>query len=150
MNCNPRYQNGVLSLDGGNNVKSDGQLNLVVIHDVTTMEFDWVVSEMGWLYVADHTQKESTEYRSIVYCDNAVEVLEETKQKVYVRHISSGYKMWVYKEDVYHTASGTRVWDVNDYHPHIEPGDILYVYRETEDRYFVKRDGILGWYNKQK
>ena len=36
--------------------------------------------------------------------------------------------------------------DVTDYRPAIDPGDRISVVRETDRGYWVKKDGVSGWY----
>ena len=39
-----------------------------------------------------------------------------------------------------------RVNDVTDYRPSIRPGDTLSVVRSTDRGYWIKKDGVTGWY----
>lgn len=146
--CGPRYRRGVLSIDGGNQVKPDGQLNLVVFDDICTMRFSWLSDEEGRLWTADHDQSGSEHSRCINWCDNRVIVLEQTAGHCYVEHVSSGYRMWIHAEDLFQDEDGYRVYDVTDYHLPIRAGDAVYVYKETANSYYVKKNGILGWYHK--
>ena len=40
-----------------------------------------------------------------------------------------------------------RVNDVTDYHPAIAPGETLSIVRETDRGYWIKKNGVSGWYS---
>ena len=40
-----------------------------------------------------------------------------------------------------------RVNDVTDYRPAIAPGETLSIVRETDRGYWIKKNGVSGWYS---
>ena len=149
--CNPRINNEkkVISIDGGNGVKKEGQLNLVIIDDLDTMNISNIYVDKGIEMIAMYDQKESEVYGSIPWGKHEVIVLEELVDCKYIQQISSGYKMKVGVDDVYIMDDKYYVVDSTDYRLPITKGDILSVHKETASGYLVKKNGILGWYDKK-
>ena len=149
--CNPRInkEKKIISIDGGNGVKTEGQLNLVIINNLATMELENIYVDRGTDIIATHNQKESETYRSIPWGKHEVIVLEELLNGKYIQQVSSGYKMMVGIDDVYYVDDKSYVVDSTDYHLPITKGDVLGVHKETTSGYLVKKNGILGWYDKQ-
>lgn len=148
--CNPRIhvEKKVISIDGGMGVKSDGQLNVFVIDKLKPLSFHYVsIEDTPKLYIKK-TQEGSTTSRSITWIDNQIQIVEENKKQYKIKHLSSGYTMWVDKEHVFTSDDGYHVYDITDYRLPLHEGEWVYVYKETKDAYYVKKDGVLGWYYK--
>ena len=148
--CNPRIhvEKKVISIDGGMGVKSDGQLNVFVIDKVKPLSFHYVSIEDTPKLCVKKAQEESKVSRSITWIDNKINILEETETQYHIEQISSGYKMWVSKEHIFTSDDGYHVYDITDYCLPLYEGEWVYVYKETQDAYYVKKDGVLGWYYK--
>jgi hypothetical protein len=148
--CNPRIhvEKKVISIDGGMGVKSDGQLNVFVIDKLKPLSFHYVSIEDTAKLCVKKAQEESKVSRSITFIDNKIEIIDESKEQYKIRHVSSQYELWVDKEYVYQDEDGYHVWDITDYRLPLYEGEWVYVYKETKDAYYVKKDGVLGWYYK--
>ena len=64
-----------------------------------------------------------------------------------IRHIRTGYVMDVPTDFLYESKGVLRVNDVTDYRPAIAPGETLSIVRETDRGYWIKKNGVSGWYS---
>lgn len=79
--------------------------------------------------------------------DNAVEPIELGREWCRIRHIRTGYVMDVPTDFLYESKGVLRVNDVTDYRPAIAPGETLSIVRETDRGYWIKKNGVSGWYS---
>ena len=138
----------IISIDGGCVLKLDGQLNALIIPDITGDEVDYVAYDGLPVVRAIDRQEASTDSLNIRWSDSAVEVLREEGDCSWCRHISTGRELWVLNEYLYpRRADGhIHVEDTTDYQLPVEPGDRLVLVRECSRGYMVKKKGETGWY----
>jgi len=134
----------VISIDGGCVLKDDGQLNALIIR---RGRFSWEWYDGFPLARALEGQKKSRRCAYIRWGDNQVEPLELGRDWCTVRHLRTGYVMDVPTDFLFEDHSQLYVNDVTDYRPAIAPGDVLSVVRETDRGYWVKINGVTGWYD---
>lgn len=92
-------------------------------------------------------QKKSARSAYIRWGDNAVEPIELGREWCRIRHIRTGYVMDVPTDFLYESKGVLRVNDVTDYRPAIAPGETLSIVRETDRGYWIKKNGVSGWYS---
>ena len=148
--CNPfvNEDKKIIHIDGGNGVKSDGQLNMLEFDDISTLEFKNHFVRLGKEMVATKDQEASTTGKSITWNDCEVSIVETNGDEIIVEHVSSGYNMKVGINDTYEYQGKLCLIDTTDYRLPIKKGDVLRMYRETSSSYYVSKDGIVGWYDK--
>ena len=138
----------IISMDGGCGLKSDGQLNLLIIPDedadadqITHLYYDGFP-----LARALDAQEESRDSINIRFIDNQVEVQKTEEDFCQIRHQSSGRVLWV-PRDVLYERDGVLVCDdFSDYRLPVKPGDVVEIFRETSRGFMVKKDGVSSWY----
>ena len=137
----------IASIDGGCVLKLDGQLNALVIPDVNgdAMTFD-AYDGLEPVTALD-AQEASPDPVNIRWSDSAVEVLSEDGDCVWVRHPSSGRKLWLPRDFVSRWRDGQlHTEDATDYLLSVKPGDTLHLVRKTGRGCLVKKDSVTGWY----
>ena len=142
--CRDRH---IASIDGGCVLKMDGQLNALLIPDITGggMSCDWYdgLPEA----VALDSQAPSEDPLNIRWSDSVVEVLGEEGDCVRVRHPTSGRTLWLPRDFVSVWRDGrTHTEDATDYALPVSPGDRLSLVRQTRRGLLVKKEGTTGWY----
>ena len=138
----------IVSIDGGCVLKVDGQLNALVIPDVTREHMDYVAYDGLPTVVAGEDQAPSSDPINIRWSDSAIEVLREEGDCCWCRHLSTGRELWILKEYIYpRRADGTiHCEDTTDYLLPVTAGDRLKLVRRSSRGNIVKRDGVTGWY----
>ncbi len=67
--------------------------------------------------------------------------------QVQIRHVRTGYEMDVPTDFLFESNGVLRGNDVTDYRPAVAPGDVLSVVRQTDRGYWIKKNGVTGWYS---
>ncbi len=133
----------IASIDGGCVLKDDGQLNALIIR---RGRFSWTWYDDFPVARALTPQKKSVRSAYIRWGDNRVEPLELGREWCRIRHLRTGYVMDVPTDFLYEKDGELLVNDVTDYRPAVEIGDELSVVRATDRGYWIKKDGVSGWY----
>lgn len=138
----------IISIDGGCVLKLDGQLNALIIPDITGEAVDYVAYDGLPVVRALDRQEESKDSLNIRWSDSAVEVLRTEDDCSWCRHISTGRELWILNEYLYPRRSDGQIHceDTTDYRLPVEPGDRLALVRECSRGYMVKKHGATGWY----
>lgn len=140
----------IISIDGGNVIKKDGQLNALIIqnNDVEDIEFFAVDDLPKGIVVED--QSSSSDSININWNDNLVEVLEEKDGLSLCRHITSRHEFWINSKQLFTDKHGVHCYDYTDYMLPVSAGDIVSIVEQTEDKSLIKKDGIVGWIPNEK
>lgn len=138
----------IVSIDGGCVLKMDGQLNALIIPDITGNEMTYVAYDGLPVVVAQEDQEPSEDAFNIRWSDSAVEILREEGDVCWCRHISSGREMWILKEYIYPRRADGHLHceDSTDYRLAVSAGDRLALVRRCSRGYLVKKQGVTGWY----
>ena len=141
----------IVSIDGGCVLKVDGQLNALVIPDVTREHMDYVAYDGLPVVVALDDQLPSQDSFNIRWSDSVVEVVEEGEDVCLCRHVSTGREMWILRHYLYTRQSDglTHTEDTTDYELPVHAGDRLALAAQCSRGYLVKKDGVTGWYRGQ-
>lgn len=147
-NCNPRIdkENKIISIDGGNVLKRDGQLNALIIPDLTKEEVNFTYVDQLRKAKVLNTQEVGEKSFCIPWTDSLVQLLRTEKDFTYCEHTSSGKKMWIPNSYLCEERDGWHTEDISDYQIPLTYGDIVSVTEETSRGYLVKKNGIIGWY----
>lgn len=138
----------IISLDGGCVLKVDGQLNALIIPDITGDEFQFASYDGLPRAVALDGQEASYSPINIRWSDSVVDPLAENGDCLFVRHPSSGRTLWVPRDFVSRWRDGRlHTEDATDYCLPVSPGDELALVRETQRGLLMKKDGVTGWYH---
>ena len=138
----------IISIDGGCVLKVDGQLNALIIPDITREEVDYEAYDGLPLVTALDAQLPSQHSLNIRWSDSVVEVLQQQGDVCWCRHRSTGYEMWILKDYLYVRSSDGQLHceDSTDYELAVAPGDGLALVASCSRGHLVKKDGVTGWY----
>ncbi|MEL7610419.1 MAG: metallophosphoesterase [Bacillota bacterium] len=143
--CNPvfDFQKRVISIDGGNAVKLEGQLNALILRDG---EFSFHGVDALPTASVRHGQKAGARPLTINWESRFVELLERRERDSLCRHIASGRILSIEQEFLF-CQQGRLCAEYTDYALELEPGDQVSVARRMDGRTLVKRGGVIGWAN---
>ena len=138
----------LVSIDGGCVLKLDGQLNALIIPDITGDRVDYVAYDGLRVVRALDRQEASKDSLNIRWSDSAVEVLRTEGDCSWCRHLSTGRELWIMNEYLYprRTDGHIHCEDTTDYALPVEPGERLALVRRCSRGYMVKKHGATGWY----
>lgn len=136
----------IVSIDGGCVLKDDGQLNALVIPRNGSGDFSWIAYDSFPTAVVRTDQTGGGKSWYIRWGDAKVQVLERGAEFCRCRHIRTGYEMDILTKYVYGGGDTAEVNDCTDYVLPLKAGDRVSVVERTSRGYFVKHDGVSGWY----
>lgn len=143
------YEKHIIGIDGGCALKRNGgQLNALLIpHAYAAMEeCDFVSFDDCPVMIAQKAQEAKPCTVRINYADCEVQLLEEWEDVVKVRHTSSGVEFMAIKSDLYQKDGHLCCDDYSDALLEVAEGEELSVIDINSMGYYVKKDGIVGWY----
>ncbi|MEA4821244.1 MAG: metallophosphoesterase [Erysipelotrichales bacterium] len=150
--CNPIVDeiHKKIAIDGGNQVKTEGQLNAFIISGIEGMHFSYKSYEDTPMLTITNNQKESTNPFSIKWGDNEVEVIKSNGKICEVRHLRTGYIFTFPTKKIYQENNKWYCHDYTNYFPNLKKGEKVYVYKQVQNYYLIKKDGLIGWYKKEE
>lgn len=136
----------IISIDGGCVLKDDGQLNALIIPDRSSEDFsfDYYDGFPERRVLTDQTGGERSYY--IRWGDSRVQVLERGTEFSRCRHVRTGYEMNILTKYLFTKDEFTDCNDCTDYVLPLRRGDTVSVVEECRNAYFVKHNGVSGWY----
>ena len=134
----------IISLDGGCGVKTDGQLNLLIIPEWQSEAFELRTWCDLPVITAMEPQKASAECGYIRWGDHYVDLLEQTDSVARIRHHNR--EMLVPADFLWEDNGQSCCDDYTDYCLPVNAGDCLRLIRSTPEGCYVKKNGVTGWY----
>jgi len=134
----------IVSIDGGNVIKPDGQLNAFIIQGGGF--FHVFVDNLPTM-VIEKSQEESGGSVSITWFDRYLEIVEDGERLCRVKHLKTGKIITVPKSRIWIEPDGNvSICDLaTDYHLPCKAGDTVSVVKSFPDRIFAKINGTSGW-----
>lgn len=137
----------IISIDGGCVLKDDGQLNALIIPYNGSEGFSWVYYDPFPVRIAKDAQSASESSYYIRWGDSEVEVLSRGEEFSRCRHVRTGYEMDILTKYLFKGEDGLmHTNDCSDYALAVAPGDELGIIEETTRGFYVKNNGVSGWY----
>ncbi|MBO5556038.1 MAG: metallophosphoesterase [Oscillospiraceae bacterium] len=136
----------LISIDGGCVLKDDGQLNALIIPHKDSEDFRFLAYDPFPEKTVRQAQAASDRSYYIRWGDSRVQVLERGEEFSRCRHVRTGYEMDILTRYLFTDAPVTDCNDCTDYVLPLRPGDRVRVVEETSRGYFVKHNGVSGWY----
>ncbi len=148
VDANPVFddEKKIISIDGGCVLKDDGQLNALIIPRDGSEDFSVVSYDPFPAARVCADQAASARSYYIRWGDAAVDVLRRGAEFSRIRHRRTGYEMDVLTKYLRETDDGTIVNDCTDYVLPLRAGDTGSVVETSSRGYFVKHNGVSGWY----
>lgn len=151
--CNPIVQpyNKIVSIDGGNVVKEDGQINIVEIPSPDYTKFNmginsWYADDLTTVKVTN-SQQSSQNSICINWCDNLVEVIKPSQYQDFqlCKHVSSGKLLDIPSDFLYSVDGKMKTRDCTDYFLQLVTGESISLIRKFNKYSYCKKNGVLGW-----
>lgn len=136
----------IISIDGGCVLKDDGQLNCLIIPDANSEDFSFEAYDCFPVKKVKHTQRGGERSYYIRWGDSRVQVLERGGEFSLCRHVRTGYTMKILTKYLFSDGEYTDCNDCTDHVLPLQEGDEVSVVEITSEGYFVKHDGVSGWY----
>lgn len=143
-NCNPiiNREQKIISIDGGNAIKAEGQLNALIIDD-DHITFDFVDDFTKGEIIKDQEANKDT--IQITWIDNLIEILQEGEEFSLCRHIATNHELLIKNDKIFKAKDAMRCYDCTDYFIEAKEGDIVSIIEKTRERTLVKKNGVIGW-----
>ena len=145
INVNSYYnpKSNVLSIDGGNSMKSWQQINVLMIENNTINNLSYDRCEK---IKCLEKQDESKNPISLIFPNTHIEIKEkyELNSLCYVPYLNK--ELMIDNEKIYEYKHKTYCFDFTTYHLGIHENEIVSFWRKEEDKILIKKDGIVGLY----
>ena len=138
------YEKKIISIDGGNVLKADGQLNAFIIQDG---QFTYTSVDDLPTHIVSQPQQASGGTLNITWLDRFIELVENCDRLSLIKHLKTNKIITVPASQIWTGDDGSPwVCDMaTDYFLPCQVGDVIKIVEEFDDRYFAKRNGISGW-----
>ena len=136
----------IISLDGACGIKTEGQLNLLILPDWRSEDYSLLTWDKLPVITALDSQAGSPkeEARYIPWNDHAVKLIEKGEEVSKVLY--HGRPMTVPTQYIFHHNGVLSCIDTTDYVLPVSPGDRLSLILKLNYGCFVKKDSVSGWY----
>lgn len=137
------YTKNIISIDGGNIVKSAGQLNMLIIKN----------KDISFTYI-DNLKKYKVNDDQIVtiqdsfvinYPNTEVEILEDLGEFKLCKSLSNKKTLKIPSKFIYERNGKICSYDTTNYKHTVYVGDYVSLYYKTSKYSLVKFQGVLGW-----
>ena len=136
----------VVSIDGGCVLKDDGQLNALVLPRTEDEDFSFFAYDPFPTARVRSAQAGGERSYYIRWGDSRVRVLRRGEEFSLCRHLRTGYEMEILTKYLFTDEEITGCNDCTDYVLPLRPGDEVRIVERTSRGFFVKHDGVSGWY----
>ena len=136
----------IACIDGACVLKDDGQLNCLIIPDITKDELSFEAYDPFPVRTVLSDQAASARSAYIRWGDSRVQVLERGEEFSRCRHVRTGYELDILTKYLFTDGEYTDCNDCTDYVLPLKKGDRVGVVETCSRGYFVKHDGVSGWY----
>lgn len=136
----------IACIDGACVLKDDGQLNCLIIPDITGGEPDFASYDPFPVRTVLRDQAASSRSTYIRWGDSRVQVLERGEVFSRCRHVRTGYELDILTKYLFTDGEFTDCNDCTDYVLPLRKGDRVGVVETCSRGYFVKHNGVSGWY----
>lgn len=135
----------VIAMDGGNQIKRDGQLNAMLIEG-NTFSYTYVDELKDTVICCDH-QDETGRKGTVVYPNYALRVIEMTEFFTLCENTSLGICQWIKNEYIHGDKC---IGDVSTTFLSVEKGEKVSIVNDECEGYSLvkKENGVVGWIPK--
>ena len=140
------HKRRIISIDGACVLKVDGQLNALIIPDITKPDFFWQSYDGLPTVTALDAQTANTDSVNIRWGRSKLELLEKGPERSLCRHLESGRILPILNSYLRDGPRGLWCEDSTDYRLPVSPGDTLTLVASTKEGHLCKKDGVTGWY----
>ena len=139
----------VFSIDGGNAVKEEGQLNALILPDAYSQEASFTAVDPFPKCVALDAQQAGSDPFYLRWIDRECDILSEENGLFQVRHCTTGRLLTIPECFLHERTTPARFLDFSTHILPVSPGDTLSLLRSQRLPlgWYVKKNGVVGWYS---
>lgn len=145
--CNVYTDNkmNATSIDGGNGVKAEGQLNALILNHGKA---ECVGADDLCTKIIHKAQTANADPIFISWAKREVKLLEKKEAMCYCEHLASKRKIWLPQSYLYEEDGKLCCMDFTNTQLPVKAGDEVKVIEEKGDYVFAKLNGVVGWIRK--
>lgn len=133
----------IICIDGGNEVKSAGQLNALLIEHG---RFTYAHSDnLKKAQVRKTYLPDCFDSHFITWHDSAIRILHKEQTRSYCEQLSNGQTMWIPNELIYEIKGKFHAENFTTYQMPVHQGDFVKIITTNETQTLVKKNGQMGW-----
>ncbi len=136
----------VIGIDGGNVIKSNGQLNAFIIENFEKFSFE-SVDELPHC-ITKSSQQSNEDSINLTWFDGDIELLSQDDRYSLCRHISSNTELYVSNESVWVRKGKQQCNNGTNYRIEVKKGEKLSYIQDIGNDCLVKKDGVIGLISK--
>ncbi len=137
-------ETGVISIDGGNSLKSWGQINYLVFKD-GRLETSGSYDELPKITVLED-QEETKWPTLLIHPKTVLEILEAGEKESLCYLPFLGEKKLIPNRKIYEYRGKHYCYDYTDYKPGLSAGDTASLCQTDEYGALIKKNGVVGYY----
>lgn len=137
------YTKNIISIDGGNIVKSAGQLNMLIINKNDTSSI--YVDNLPKYQVKDDQIVNTQDSFVINYPFTQVEIIEDLGEFKLCKSLHNDRTLKIPSKFLYKKGNEIHSYDTTNYKHTVYVGDTVSLYYKTSKLSLVKFQGVLGW-----
>ncbi len=136
----------IICLDGGNNVVKGGQINVVVLESLKTMQFSYLGFDHYPKYKVDEdiTYEQPKTTYSMRFGKNEVEILSKDLDFYLVKPLGSADSMWVNEEFIYKDKDKYFCYEGANTFINLRKGDQISIIKRAMPYSLIKHKGVIG------
>ncbi len=136
----------IICIDGGNNVIKGGQINVVILDNLNTMNFSYIAVDHYPKYVMqeDVFYEQPKKQFSIQFGKNEVEILGHDLDFYLIRPIHSSDELWVHQDFVFQLGEKYYCYDGSNTFLNLKKGDQISVIKKAMPYSLIKDKGVVG------
>lgn len=140
------YRKNIICLDGGNNVVKGGQINVVYLDCLDTMQFHWLAVDHYPKYIIEEnvTYDQPKNHISMRFGKNEVEILAKDLDFYLIRPKGTQDELWVHEEFIFRSEDKTYCYEGSNYFLNLKKGDEVSVIKKARPYSLIKHAGIIG------
>lgn len=140
------FSKNVICIDGGNQVADGGQINVLLLDDINTLDFYFKSYNHYKKFIFNDTKDYEIPLQpfSIFYGNNEIKILEEKEDFYLIEELSSKSRLYVLKEDVYFNNNKYYCYDGSNIFISFRKGDIASLVKKRQPFSLINYDGIIG------
>lgn len=141
---NPYFHpNNMISIDGGNSMKSWEQINYLIIQN-DKITYDYYDSLPKVQLLDD--QNENKDYFSVQFPNTKIEIISSSDDRTLCKVLSLDKMIEVKTNQIYSYKGNTYMADLTTYKMKLQKNDIVSLCKYYDDRILIKKDGIISIY----
>ena len=139
------HEKRIISIDGGCGIKSEGQLNLLILPSIqsTPKDMTYISYDDIPLIRAREDQPASADPIHIYWVDRQIKMLTRGEEFSEVEHMRTGRRLRILNS---YLINDSECYDYTNYALPVKKGESLSLITKSSEGCIVKKDGVVGWY----